>query len=139
MEFDITKIKAITVVGSVLTAICIIPNGYLYFYIFNPEYFDKTDLIRLTILSIGVIYPIYFINFFFSSVIIQKFRTPTIPTDNLVHLPNFFGMFVTLFILDVPLLIRFIFQIQDQVTFYISLGLEILYLLAALTRPPAKI
>ena len=110
------------------SAVLILP-GSLYLYLFNTKLFIELNLVKTLILACAISFPVLILNVQYSTMLLPK--NDIEPGENSFHLSMIVNSLVTVFPLYLPLLIKYIFDI-DKKWFMIWLSIfEVAYILFA--------
>jgi hypothetical protein len=131
MNLDLKELKGLPPITwgyAVVLILAIIAPGMLLLYFYEEELFYELESLKLILLSVSVTVPIFALNSILCSVE-NGVRKPT-ETGGEYYLKIFIlGAFLTSFVLYIPILTKFLFDISNEMGKWIGVGVQIVIFL----------
>ncbi|TBX65197.1 hypothetical protein EZL74_12455 [Flavobacterium silvisoli] len=127
-NIDLNKIKLITFIFIPSFIVSVICPGILFVFMFGKDLFINTDTIKLTLLSISVSFPIWFINSIFVYYQLYYNSDEELENDHL-QFASILGSFMTIPVIYLPIVVKLFCEIPLQAGVMISFATLLLILL----------
>ncbi len=126
MNIDLHKIKPVTFVTAIFIILSTLCAGILFIFIYSKDLFEKTDAIKLILLSMSLTIPTWIIN---SSIVVFFDESKHEDVNFSLQIFGLIGSIISLPVLYIPILTKLFINISLQTGVIIGTSIEVIIIL----------